>query len=45
MRILKTLYQISELTGSNLKQETYRFLHVSRVIPHCATKNAPADLI
>jgi len=41
MRIREKLYQISELTGSNFKQETYRFLRIYRA--HCTTKFAPAD--
>ena len=45
MRILKKLYQISQLTGSNFKQEVYRFLRAYRATPHCTTKVAPADLM
>ena len=45
MRILKKLYQISKLTGSNFKQEVYRFLRAYRATPHCTTKIAPADLM
>jgi len=45
MRLLKKLYQISKLTGSNFKQEVYRFLRAYRVTPHCTTKIAPADLM
>ena len=45
MRILKKLYQISQLTGSNFKQEVYRFLRAYRATPHSTTKVAPADLM
>lgn len=45
MRIQKKFYQTSELTGSNLKQETYRFLRVSTATLHCTTKDAPTDLM
>ena len=45
IRIKKKFYQISELTGSNLKQETYRFPRVSTATPHCTTRDAPADLM
>ena len=45
MRVLKKLYQISKLTGSNFKQEVYRFLRAYRATPHCTTKIAPADLM
>jgi len=45
MKVLKKLYQISKLTGSNFKQEVYRFLRAYRATPHCATKIAPADLM
>ena len=44
-RVLKKLYQISKLTGSNFKQEVYRFLRAYRATPHCTTKIAPADLM
>ena len=43
MRIREKLYQISELTGSNFKQETYRLLRIYRATPHCTTKFATAD--
>ena len=45
MRIREKLYQISELTGSNFKQETYRLLRIYRATPHCTTKFAPADFM
>lgn len=45
MRILKKLYQISRLTGTNFKQEVYRCLRAYRATPHCTTKIAPADLM
>jgi len=45
MRVLKKLYQISKLTGSNFKQEVYRFLRAYRANPHCTTKIAPQDLM
>lgn len=45
MRVLKKLHQISKLTGSNFKQEVYRFLRAYRATPHCTTKIAPADLM
>lgn len=45
MRVLKKLYQISKLTGSNFKQEVFRFLRTYRATPHCTTKVAPADLM
>ncbi|PFX34758.1 Retrovirus-related Pol polyprotein [Stylophora pistillata] len=46
MRVLKKLYQISKLTGSNLKQEIYRLLRAYRAAtPPYTTKIAPADLI
>ena len=45
MRVLKKLYQISKLTGSNFKQEVFRFLRAYRATPHCTAKVAPADLM
>ena len=39
MRELKTLYQISKLTGSKFKQAVYR------ATPHCTTNVALADLM
>lgn len=45
MRVLKKLYQISKLTGSNFKQEVFRFLRAYRATPHCTTKVAPVDLM
>ena len=45
IRVLKKLYQISKLTGSNFKQEVFRFLRAYRATPHCTTKVAPADLM
>ena len=45
MMILKKLYQISQLMGSNFKQEVYRFLHACGGTPHCITKIGPADLM
>jgi len=45
MRVLKKLYHISKLTGSNFKQEVYQFLHAYRATPRCTTKIAPADLM
>ena len=45
MRVLKKLYQISKLTGSNFKQEIFRFLRDYRGTPHCTTKVALADLM
>ena len=44
MRVLKKLYQISRLTGSNFKQ-VYRFLRANRATPHCTTKIAPVYLL
>ena len=43
MRVLKKLYQISKLTGSNFKQEVFRILRNYRATPHCTTKFALAD--
>jgi len=45
MRVLKKLNQISKLTGSNFKQEVYRFLSAYRATSHCTTKIAPAELM
>ena len=45
MRVLTKLYQISKLTGSNFKQEVFRFLRAYRATPHCTTKVALADLM
>ena len=45
MRVLKKLYQISKLTGSNFKQEVFIFLRAYRATPHCTTKVAPVDLM
>ena len=45
MRVQKKLYQINKLTGSNFKQEVYRFLRAYRATPHCTIKIAPADLM
>ena len=45
MRVLKKLYQIRKLTGSNFKQEVFRFLRANRAILHYTTKVAPADLM
>ena len=45
MRVVKKLYQISKLTGTNFKQEVYRFLRAYRATPHCTAKIAPSDLM
>ena len=44
-RIMKKLYKVSRLTGSNFKQEVYRFLRAYRATLHCTTKIAPVDLM
>jgi len=44
-QFIRVLKKLKKLTGSNFKQEVYRFLRVYRATPHCTTKIAPVDMM